>query len=63
MYVHKKKKPLHLILHVGDMLITSEDRNEVDKVINYLKDFYPLTFLGEAKYFLGTEICRKKDII
>lgn len=57
----KSKKTVYLILYVDDMLITSEDENEVYEVINYLKNFYSITSLGEAKYFLGIEIHRKQD--
>lgn len=35
------KKATHFILHVGDILITSVGENEIEGVINYLKDYIP----------------------
>lgn len=53
-------KIIHLILYVEDMLITYKYENEVNWVIYYLKDFYFITSLGEVKYFLLIENCRKE---
>lgn len=46
------------------MLITPDDENKVDKLINSLKDFfYPITSEGENKYFSGIEICRNEIVV
>lgn len=56
----QSNKIIHLILYVEDMLIIYEYENEVNWVIYYLKDFYLIISLGEVKYFLLIEICRKE---
>lgn len=54
-----KKIEEHNYFHVDDKLEISEDKNQDNEVINYLKESYLIASLGEVKYFLCQDINRK----
>lgn len=50
-------KTVYIIDYVDDLLIAGEDQN-IDKSMYLLQKEYPVTDLGDAKYYLGININR-----
>lgn len=49
---------LVVLVYVDDVLIASNDLNQIQTVKNFLHDAFKIKVLGKAKYFLGLEILR-----
>lgn len=57
----KEGKFLVLVLYVDDMLIASNDKDNLDDMVQKLGKTFEMTNLGEPKSFLGITIERNKD--
>ncbi|CAM8969964.1 unnamed protein product [Rhodiola kirilowii] len=47
-----------LLVYVDDIILTGDDQEEMNVVKQALHDKFTIKDLGEARYFLGIEICR-----
>ena len=57
----KKKQDGHfttLLIYVDDMLLTGDDRAEINSVKKVLDDLFRIKDLGPLKFFLGLEVAR-----
>lgn len=50
-----------ILVYVDDLLITGNNADEIKKTKEQLHKLFTIKDLGNAKYFLGLEIVRKKD--
>ena len=57
---HKKGKITALIIYVDDMVVTSDDHEEISSLQQYLASEFEMKQLGDLKYFLGIEVARSK---
>ncbi|KAK2977889.1 hypothetical protein RJ640_022680 [Escallonia rubra] len=61
-YKHSKEgKIAILIVYVDDIIITGDDRGELDTLKLYLAGEFELKDLGALRYFLGMEVARSKS--
>ena len=56
-----KSRKILLIVYVGDILITSDDKKAVDDLKTYLQTSFQTKDLGKLPYFLGIEVARSKE--
>ncbi|KAL6279521.1 hypothetical protein ACE6H2_016402 [Prunus campanulata] len=49
-----------LIIYVDDMIVTGDDRVEIQSLQKYLAFEFEMKSLGDLKYFLGIEVARSK---
>lgn len=54
------KKVTALIVYVDDMVVTSNDEDEIKRLQKLLATEFELKDLGDLKYFLGIEVARSK---
>ena len=55
-FPHKDDRPLFLLVYVDDILITGEDSNSIQQLMNDLNIQFALKTLGPVNYFLGFEV-------
>lgn len=53
--------PLYLCLYVDDIVITSSSTIEISRILHLLATDFPITDLGELKFFLSVEVNRVKE--
>ena len=56
-----KSKKILLIVYVGDILITSDDKKVVDDLKTYPQTSFQTKDLGKLPYFLGIGVARSKE--
>ena len=49
-----------LIIYIDDMIVTSDDQKEIQRLQKYLATKFEMKELGELKYLLGIEVARSK---
>ena len=49
-----------LIIYVDDMIMTSDDQKEIQRLQKYLAIEFEMKELGELKYFLGIKVAQSK---
>ncbi|XP_062103212.1 uncharacterized mitochondrial protein AtMg00810-like [Humulus lupulus] len=57
-FTRKHNKLLIVLVYVDDILITSEDKAQIHRLITDLHLHFALKVLGSVQYFLGFEVCR-----
>ncbi|XP_070672568.1 uncharacterized mitochondrial protein AtMg00810-like [Malus domestica] len=50
-----------LVIYVDDMIVTSDDTEEIKGLQRYLSSEFEMKDLGGFKYFLGIEVARSRD--
>ena len=55
------KVSLHILIHVDDFLIASNDMSTLQKFKNYLCEYFHMKDLRKLKYFLGIEVARNSE--
>ncbi|CAL2278311.1 unnamed protein product [Prunus armeniaca] len=60
---HRKGKVTALIIYVGDMIITGNDKHEISQLQDYLATVFEMKDVGGLKYFLGIEVARSQQDI
>ena len=58
---HQSRKVTTLIVYVDNMIITSDDKEEISKLQKQLSAKFEMKNLGGLKYFLGIEVSRSKQ--
>lgn len=53
-----KGKTMALIIYIDDMIVTSNDKEEILELQKYLTDEFKMKDFGRLKYFLGIEVYR-----
>ena len=56
-------KNIHIILNVDDLVIATEDINEMNRIKSYLGNKFKMTNLKDIKVFLGVRILRDNNKI
>ncbi|CAL8996385.1 unnamed protein product, partial [Prunus brigantina] len=56
----KNGKLTSLIIYADDMIVTSDDLDEIDKLKGYLASEFDMKDLSGLKYFLGIELTRSE---
>lgn len=59
LYVRHGRNDVYLIVYVDDLIIGSDDEEEIDEVFKCLRDKFEVTSLGLLRHFLGYEIERE----
>ena len=60
---HQKGKITTLIIYVDDMVVTSDDQDEIESLQRHLASEFKMKQLGDLKYFLGIKVARSKNDI
>lgn len=59
-YKHKDEKISILIVYVDDIILTRDDKDEMERLKKILATEFGIKDLGTLRYFLGMEIERSK---
>ncbi|CAL2276451.1 unnamed protein product [Prunus armeniaca] len=56
----RKGKLIDLIIYVDDMIVTEDDKAEMQNLQKYLASEFEMKSLGDLKYFLKIEVAKSK---